>query len=369
MVSAAPETRTEPRRPLRIAAIGVGRLGLVHAGNLARGVSGAELAVVVDVNVEAARHAGDLYGVPYCRDVDAVLADASIPAVEICTATDTHADVIVAAARAGKDIFCEKPIALSLADADRAIAAVEQAGVLLQIGFMRRYDPAYQEAKRLIDVGRIGRPITFRSASFDGHISPSRDFLARCGGIFPDVALHDFDLARWLMDDEIEEVYATGAVLMHQVLREVGDVDHAVATLRFSGGAIGVVQAGHTAVYGYDITTEVGGDRGAVRAGELRATDLWRYDGEGRVSHDTWPSFPERFAQAYLRELIDFAACVRERRAPLVGGRDARAALAAALAARRSLQEGRPVRVAAEPAPEGPWKRTDPEGSDTDLIR
>ena len=333
---------------MRIAAIGVGRLGLLHAQNLARRVPGAELALVVDVDEPAARRAGDLCGVPYTTDYRAALADDSIVAVEIRTATDTHADLIVAAAQGGKHIFCEKPIALTLADTDRAIAAAEQAGVLLQIGFMRRYDPAYQEAKRLIDEGRIGRPFTFRSTSFDSSISPSRDFLERCGGIFLDVSIHDFDLARWLMGDEIVEVSAVGAVMKHDVLREIGDVDNAVATLRFAGGGIGVVQASHTAVYGYDIATAVAGERGAVRAGELRYTDVWLYDATGRVSHDIVPNFPERFAVAYLQELVDFVACVRDGRTPLVSGADARAALAIALAARKSLQEGRPVRVQEE---------------------
>lgn len=330
---------------VRIAAVGVGRLGLVHAQNLARLVPGAALAVVVDVNEEAARHAGALCGVPYSTDYAAVLADDSIAAVEICTATDNHPEAIVAAARAGKHIFCEKPIALDLDSADRAIAAAGKAGVLLQIGFMRRYDPAYQEARRLIDAGRIGRPYAFRSASLDGSISPSRDFLERNGGIFLDVSIHDFDLARWLMGDEVVEVYAMGGVLQHAILREVGDVDHAVATLRFAGGGIGVVEASHSAVYGYDIATEVSGERGAVRAGELRQHDVWYYDAEGRVSHDVYPNFPQRFGQAYLQELIDFVACVRESKTPLVGGADARAALAIAIAARQSLQEGRPVRL------------------------
>lgn len=331
--------------PLRIAAIGLGRLGIVHAFNLARRVPGVELELVVDVDEEVARAGGTLCDTPYATDPRAALAEPGIEAVEICTASDTHADLIVAAAQAGKAIFCEKPIALSLADADRALAAVEDAGVPLQIGFMRRYDPAYREAKRLIDEGRIGRPLTFRSASLDGVISPSRHFLERCGGIFVDVALHDFDLARWLMHDDVVEVHATGAVLVHEILREVDDVDNAVATLRFASGGIGMVQVSHTAIHGYDISTEVLGASGGVRAGELRHTDVWRYDGAGRVSHDIVPNFPDRFAAAYLQELIDFATSVREGRSPLAGGVDARAALAIALAARRSLQEGRTVQV------------------------
>ena len=330
---------------LRIAALGLGRLGMIHARNLAGRIPGAELALVVDTNSDVAGAAGESLGVPSATDPAVAFADRSIDAVEICTASDSHADLIVAAARAGKAIFCEKPIALNLEDADRALTAVQAAGVLLQTGLMRRYDPAYLEARRVIVGGSIGRPIVFRSASLDGSISPSREFLARCGGIFLDVALHDFDLARWLMDDEVVEVRAEGDVLLHEVLREVGDVDTAFITLRFARGALGLVQVSHTATYGYDIYTEVSGTVGAVRAGELRHTDVWRFDGEGRVSHDILQGFPERFAAAYLAELADFVAGVREGRTPAATGHDARAALAIALAARQSLQHGAPVRL------------------------
>jgi inositol 2-dehydrogenase len=330
---------------VRVAAIGVGRLGLLHASNLATRVPGASLALVVDANGEAARAAGEQLGVPYSTDFTSALEDTGIDAVEICTASDSHAALISLAAEAGKAIFCEKPIALNLEDADRALATVAAAGVPLQIGHMRRYDRAYVEAKRLIVAGSIGRQQTFRSASLDGSISTSREFLARCGGIFVDVALHDFDLARWLMEDEVTEVFAAGTVLTHHVLREFGDVDNAVATLRFARGGLGVVQVSHTAVYGYDISTEVQGDAGAVRAGELRQNDVWRYEAGGRVVHDTVPGFHERFAEAYLDELVAFVRCLQEGTTPAVSGADARAALAIALAARQSLAESRPVQV------------------------
>jgi scyllo-inositol 2-dehydrogenase (NAD+) len=329
-----------------VAALGLGRLGAVHALNLARHVPGAELALVVDVDEQAAHAASEQWHVPFATDAGVAFDDPSIQAVEICTPSDTHADLIARAAHAGKAIFCEKPIALTLDDADRALAAVARAGVPLQMGFMRRHDAAFREAKRLIDEGAIGRPLTFRGASLDGSISPSRDFLARCGGIFVDVALHDFDMARWLIGDEIVEVSATGAVLMHEALREVHDVDNAFVHLRFARGAIGSVQVSHTAVYGYDIAAEVLGERGAVRAGDFRRTDLWRYDGAGRVSHDTIGGFVERFADAYLQELIAFIACVRAGGAPATTGADGRAALAVALAARRSLQQRRAVPLA-----------------------
>jgi scyllo-inositol 2-dehydrogenase (NAD+) len=303
------------------------------------------LALIVDSNPEVARAAGLECGVPYHTDPLVALRDPAIEAVEICTASDSHAALISAAAAAGKAIFCEKPIALSLEDADAALATVAAAAVPLQIGHMRRFDPAYQEAKRIIDAGEIGRPFSFRSASLDGGISPSREFLARCGGIMVDVALHDFDLARWLMGDEVVEVHATGAVVLHETLREFNDVDIAVISLRFARGGIGVVQVSHTAVYGYDIATEVGGERGAVRAGELRYNDVWHYGPSGRVSHDTVPGFHERFAHAYLTELIDFVQAVREGVPPAMSGGNARAALAIAIAARTSLQEGRTVRL------------------------
>ncbi len=330
-------------KTVRVAAIGVGRLGALHARNLATAIPGAALAMVVDSDGQAARRVGEALGVPHHTDLDAALSDPTIDAVAISTASDAHPAQIIAAAQAGKAIFCEKPLALSLADADQALEAVKRAGVLLQVGHMRRYDPAYREAHRLIGEGAIGRPFMFRALSLDGSISSSRDFLVRCGGILVDVALHDFDLARWLMGSEIVEVQATGAVLSHETLREVDDVDTAVVTLRFANGGLGVVQASHTAVYGYDIQTEVSGDKGAVRAGELRQSAIWRYESGGRVSHDTVPDFLARFQRAYLDELIDWIGCIREGRAPLAGGADARAALAVALAARQALQEGRAV--------------------------
>ncbi|HVA92561.1 MAG TPA: Gfo/Idh/MocA family oxidoreductase [Chloroflexota bacterium] len=325
---------------VRVAAVGVGRLGLLHAKNLASVVPGASLSMVIDSDSKAARLAGETLGVPYSTDLADALGDRAIDAVEICTASDAHADQIVAAAEAGKAIFCEKPIALSLQDADRVLEAVERAGVLLQVGHMRRYDSAYLEARRLITAGEVGRPYMFRSSSLDGAISSSRDFLVRRGGLLIDVALHDFDLARWLMEDEVREVRATGAVLLHEALREVGDVDTAVVTLTFQRGGLGVVQASHAAVYGYDIQTEVSGDKGAVRVGEIRQSDVWRFGSDGRVAHDTVPDFPARFHGAYLAELIDWVACIREGRVPQATGRDARAALAVALAARQSLSGG-----------------------------
>jgi scyllo-inositol 2-dehydrogenase (NAD+) len=331
--------------PIRIAAIGVGRLGMLHATNLATRVPGASLALVVDADPHAARAAGELLDVPHDTLFTAALADAHIDAVEICTASDSHAELIVAAANAGKSIFCEKPIALNLEDADQALAAVSAAGVTLQIGHMRRYDRDFREAKRLICEGNIGRPLTFRSASLDAGISSSREFLERCGGIFVDVGLHDFDLARWLMDDDVTEVFATGAVLVHDVLREVGDVDNVVATLRFARGGLGIVQVSHTAAYGYDIHTEVQGDKGAVRAGGLRGNDLWRFEAGGRVVHDTIPGFHERFAKAYLDELVEFVQCLQQGASPAATGSDARAALAIALAARQSLADGQSVPI------------------------
>ena len=330
---------------VRFAAIGCGRLGALHAENLAGAIPAATLSMVVDSDPAVARGVGERLGVTWASEPSEALGNPDIDAVAISTASDSHAALIVAAAAAGKAIFCEKPIALSLDDADRAITAVERAGVPLQIGFMRRYDPAYIEAKRLIASGQIGTPLTFRAASLDGSISPSREFLERCGGMMIDVALHDFDLARWLMDDEITEVYAAGAVLVLTVLREVGDVDNAVVTLRFARGGIGIVQVSHTAVHGYDIATEVIGTTGAVRAGEVRRTDLWRFSGDGRVRHDTVPGFLERFAVAYRQELAAFAVAVRDRQPPLPGGRAARAALAVALAARCSLDTGEAARV------------------------
>ncbi|HEX8967097.1 MAG TPA: Gfo/Idh/MocA family oxidoreductase, partial [Chloroflexota bacterium] len=229
------------------------------------------------------------------------------------------------------------------------LEAVEQAGVLLQVGFMRRFDPAYQRAKALIDAGRIGQPVTFKAVGRDPACPPQAYAdPAHSGGLLVDMAIHDFDLARWLMASEVERVSADGGVLVCEQLRQVGDIDNAVVNLRFASGALGNVEVSRTAAYGYDIRTEVLGSAGAVTVGAPpSAADVEvRTPVTEAPDADDTPHFVRRFGVAYRAQIEHFVDCVQRQRAPLVGGADALAAIEIAHAATVSVRRGTPVMVA-----------------------
>jgi predicted dehydrogenase len=274
------------------------------------------------------------------------LDNKGIEAVFVISPTSTHREVVIAAAQAGKAIFCEKPIALTLEDTDAMLAAIGVNGIMFQAGFMRRFDRGYAAAKARIEAGEIGTPTTFRSIGRDpfcpdpGYADPSVS-----GGLILDMAIHDFDLARWLMADEVQRVYTEGALLACPELAAVGDIDNAVTSLKYERGAIGEVEVSRNAFYGYDIRTEVLGTDGAVQIGYAQHTPLLVMRREG-VSHDFVPYITERFGDAYLAQTIDFVDRVIGGREPAVGGPDARRALEIGLAATRSFDEGRPVAVA-----------------------
>lgn len=336
---------------IRIGLIGAGRMGQVLAHHLAVGIPGARFVAIADTNAENLREASARFGVEQVyADPSALLERADIDAVLIVTPTNTHASLVQEAAAAGKHIFSEKPLALSLSECDAAIAAAERAGVILQVGFMRHFDPAYVAAKEKIDAGVIGAPVLFKSIGRD----PRRTSLefaprARSGGMIADMGIHDFDAARWLVGSEVARVYSEGACLVYPELKEVNDIDNALVSLKFANGAVGNVDLSRNAVYGYDIRTEVLGSRGSLQIGSLQQTPLLVLTTEG-VTHDTVPYFMERFGTAYAAEIRDFVACIREERPPRVSGHDARVATAIAIAATQSLDTG--VSVELNPAPQ-----------------
>jgi inositol 2-dehydrogenase len=326
--------------------IGAGRMGKVFAHTLAFAVSEVELLAVADVNLQTSQEAAARYGAKYFyTDYHELLRRDDIDAVVIVTPTATHAEVIQAAAAAGKHIFSEKPLAQTLESCDQAIAAVEQAGVKLQLGFMRRFDPAYIMAKQRIDAGEIGTPVMFRSTSRDPKRT-SLEFARRenSGGLIMDMGVHDFDLARWLMSSEVVRVHSEGGCLVYPELNEVGDIDNAMINLKFANGALGNIDVSRNAVYGYDIRTEVLGSDGGLLIGKLQQTATLVMTRQG-VTHDTVPYFMERFGEAYAAEIRDFVACILDDRQPSVSGQDARQATAIGIAATHSLDEGHPVDV------------------------
>ncbi len=331
---------------IRIGLIGAGRMGKVFAHTLAFTIPEVELLAIADSNPQVSQEAAERYGAKHhYTDYHELLQRKDIEAVVIVTPTATHAEVIQAAAEAGKHIFSEKPLAQTLELCDQAIHAVEKARVKLQLGFMRRFDPAYVLAKQRIDSGEIGMPVMFRSTSRDPKRT-SLEFARRenSGGMIMDMGVHDFDLARWLMGSEVVRVQSEGGCLVYPELKEVGDIDNAMINLKFTNEALGNIDVSRNAVYGYDIRTEVLGSKGGLLIGKLQQTATLVMTSQG-VTHDTVPYFMERFGEAYAAEIRDFVACIQQDRAPSVTGQDARQATAIAIAATRSLDEGRPVDV------------------------
>jgi myo-inositol 2-dehydrogenase/D-chiro-inositol 1-dehydrogenase len=330
---------------INIGLIGAGRIGRVHAENLVYRLPEANLVAVSDVFVQAAEKLAADLGIPAAdRDHRRILDDPSIDAVLICSSTDTHAQFIKEAAQADKHIFCEKPIALDLAKIDQALAAVERAGIKLQIGFNRRFDPNFQRVRQVVASGEIGQPHLLRITSRDPQ-PPPIEYIKVSGGIFLDMTIHDFDMARFLMGSEVEQLYAAGGVLVDPKIGEVGDIDTAAITLHFAGGALGVIDNSRRAAYGYDQRVEVFGSGGCVTAGN-NYPNTARISDARRVHHDLPLNFfMDRYTASYVAEMRAFVDCILNDRPPSVTGLDGRLPVVMGYAAKKSLAEGRPVRL------------------------
>ncbi len=329
---------------VKIGVLGAGRTGRVPALNLASRIPEAGLGGVADLRIDAAKSAAEACGGAAVDDYRRLLQDKSIHAVAICSSTDTHARLVEEAAAAGKHVFCEKPLDLDPGRIRSCLDAVHRAGVHLQVGFNRRFDPHFAGVRERVAAGEIGVPHILRITSRDPQ-PPPRDYIPVSGGLFLDMAIHDFDMARYLLGDEIEEVSAVGSVLVDRTIGEAGDVDTAITTLRFKSGALGAIDNSRKSVYGYDQRLEVFGSGGCVMAPNVApiATELWTPD--GRSQEPPHYFFIERYQEAYLAELREFAAAVKADRAPSVGGEDGLKAVLVALAAKQSCASGRPVKV------------------------
>jgi len=330
---------------LAVAVIGVGEMGSRHAQNLRHSIPGAQLVAVADVNKERAGSVAADLKVDACESAEAVVSRTDVAAVIISSPPAFHLQAIQVAAAAGKHIFCEKPLALSVEDADAALEAVHRAGTFLQVGHMRRFDPPYVEAKKRIDTGEIGQVVIFKSIGRDQETPASAAAQTAINGtLFHDSSSHDFDLARWLTNDEVVEVHAYSAALAIPEMKQFNAFDSGVVNLRFAGGGIGNVESFLHAQYGYDIRTEVVGTKGTLQIGYLQQTPVVSLTRSG-AGHDVVTHWLSRFAEAYRREMVDFVDCVRTGRTPRVSGRDGRQSVAVAAAAVQSQREGRPVKV------------------------
>ena len=328
-------------RKVGMGVLGVGEMGRRHAENLRHLVPHAQLIAVADVDGAcAAKVAVELEIEHAYASLDAMLERKDIQAVLIATPDKFHAEAVKAAARAGKDILCEKPLGLSLQSAQDALQTVQDAGVRLQMGFMRRYDPAYISAMQQIEAGEIGEPVIFKSIGRDKDMPPLAAYQSGINGmLFYNSTIHDFDLARWLTRDEVAEVHCFGTVAIRPEIEKFGDVIASTVNLRFSRGAIGNIESYAQSLYGYDVRTEIVGSRGSILIGGLRqnsATFLKPNQG----SYELADHFLSRFREAYLAEVIDFVDSILSDRAPLVTGWDGLRAVAIAVAAEKSLRVG-----------------------------
>ena len=332
-------------KQLNVGIVGAGRIGKVHAETLAFRLPQVRTLAIADVNREAAQAVASRCGIPtVCASAAEIFANREIEAVLICTSTDTHADLIVEAAAAGKHIFCEKPIAHSLTQIDRALKAVEQAGVKLQIGFNRRFDPNFARARHAVASGEIGNPRLMHIVSRDP-APPPISYIKVSGGMFLDMTIHDFDMARFLMADEVEEVYVAGGVMVDPEIGKAGDLDTAVIVLRFRNGVIGTIDNCRQAAYGYDQRVEILGSKGSVATQNCYPNQAVISTGTEIRTDLPLNFFMERYTESFANEIRDFVEVVRLDRPAPVSGLDGRQAVAIGLAALKSYQERRPVRV------------------------
>ncbi len=336
--------------PVRVALIGSGRMGAFHGRTLATRLPHARLVAVADPAPGAAEAlAAELGAERWYTDAADAFADPDIDAVVIAAPARFHTELVVAAAAAGKAIFCEKPMAVTLADADRAVAAARDAGVPLQVGFNRRFAPDWAAARALLDDGTLGRPRLLRSVTRDpGGFDPSR---VAPDTIFLETLIHDFDTLLFLNPGAAPvEVYATADALVEPEWKDRGLLDTAVVTVRFDNGAVGVAEACFEAAYGYDVRGEVFGSGGMATMGDGRTTGMTFSGAAGRLV-DTARSDQALLDTAYVAELSTFADTVRGGdAAAVVTGEDARSALSIALAAAASVRTGQPVRIGDVPA-------------------
>jgi len=331
---------------LKIGLIGAGRIGKIHAENIARFIPQAKLEGIADLKFSAEQKswAQNLGARIITTDAKELFSDPSINAIVICSSTDTHADLVIAAAESGKHIFCEKPIDLTVQKVKAAINAVKKAGVKLQLGFNRRFDHNFAKIKEHTNSGAIGHVHLVKITSRDP-APPPAEYAAISGGIFLDMMIHDFDMARFQADSEITEVYASGAVLVDPEIGRAGDVDTAVVTLKFANGALGIIDNSRKAVYGYDQRVEVFGSGGAAIAENDTPSTVKFYGENGVNCEKPLYFFLERYKEAFIKEMVVFADAVLHDKPVPVTGEDGLANMYAALAAGKSLKENRPVKI------------------------
>jgi myo-inositol 2-dehydrogenase/D-chiro-inositol 1-dehydrogenase len=334
------------KKEIRIGLIGIGRIGKLHGDNLTNAVPCAKVEAAAEVMLsDEHRKWAEKNGIKKLyADPAEIMKDKDIDAVFICSSTDTHADLIVKAAQAGKDIFCEKPIHTDVVKIKEALEAVKKAGVKLQIGFVRRFDHNHKKVRDVVASGKLGKPHVVKITSRDPE-GPPLSYIAVSGGIFMDMTIHDFDMARYLAGSEVIEVSAYGAVLGNPEYKKYNDVDTAAILLKFENGALGLIDNSRASGYGYDQRTEVQCDKGCVQvANDLNDTSMISTAENVCCEKPTW-FFLERYNDAFISEAKSFVEAIKAGSAPLVDGKDGLMSVYIAMAANTSLRENRPVKL------------------------
>lgn len=332
-------------KQLNIGIIGAGRIGKVHMQSITYNVPTAKVLGITDVFKDGLQELADKYGIKKVyADYKEMLADKDIDAVLVCSSTDTHADISIEAAKAGKHIFCEKPVDLTPEKVQAVIDAVAKAGVKLQVGFNRRFDHNFAHVRSLINEGKVGNLELIKITSRDPEPPPA-EYAAVSGGMFLDMTIHDFDMARFLAGSDVTEVYASATCLVDPAIGEAGDVDTAIINLKFENGALGVIDNSRRAAYGYDQRIEVFGSKGAAMAANDTPTNVTIMNSEGVATDKPLYFFLERYMQSFRDEMVQFVDAVLNDKDTPTTGVDGLNSILVALAAKKSVKEGRPVKI------------------------
>ena len=332
-------------KQLNIGIIGAGRIGKVHLKSITYNVPNAKVLGITDVFKDGLQALADEYGVEKVYDsYKDMLRDPEIDAVLVCSSTDTHADISIEAAKAGKHVFCEKPVDLTPEKVQAVIDTVKEAGVKLQVGFNRRFDHNFAHIRELINEGKIGKLELVKITSRDPE-PPSAEYAAVSGGIFLDMTIHDFDMACFIAGSEVEEIYVNATCLVDPAIGEAGDVDTAIINLKFKNGALGVIDNSRRAAYGYDQRVEAFGSLGAAVAANDTPTNVTLMNADGVMTDKPLYFFLERYMQSFRDEMIQFVDAVQNDKPTPTTGTDGLNAILIALAAKKSLKEGRPVKI------------------------
>ena len=332
-------------KKLKIGIIGAGRIGKVHTETIVQSIPNAEVVSIVDTSLFEAEKLAKKFRINnYSADYKDIINNSEIDAVVICSPTNTHAKHIIDAAQAGKHIFCEKPIDLDLDTIQNALDIVDDNNVKMMIGFNRRFDPNFKKIKEMVVDGKIGEPHILKITSRDP-APPPAEYVSASGGMFLDMTIHDFDMARFIVGSEVEEIFVVAGVLVDPKIGEAGDVDTALITLKFENGAMGVIDNSRKAVYGYDQRVEIFGSKGMIKVDNNSADNHNYYSQDGVHASLPLNFFMDRYIEAYANEIKEFTNAILEDKDVSVCGKDGLLAVMIGLAAKKSVEEKRPVKI------------------------